>query len=95
MDMGVNSEGFTQSEALTKVMFKVSGNCEQCEEQIFVRIGNRNFRPLVSLLSDPQGFLKTLRVFTSVASAFKIGSVAFYRCKRLTTNSSLQSKHSG
>jgi Cu(I)/Ag(I) efflux system membrane fusion protein len=34
MDMRANSEGFTQSEALTKAMFKVSGNCDLCKERI-------------------------------------------------------------
>lgn len=34
MDMSANSERSTQGEALTKVMFKVSGNCELCKERI-------------------------------------------------------------
>jgi Cu(I)/Ag(I) efflux system membrane fusion protein len=34
MDMSANSEGFTQSEALAKATFKVSGNCDLCKERI-------------------------------------------------------------
>jgi len=34
MEMSPNSEGFTQSEALTKATFKVSGNCDLCKERI-------------------------------------------------------------
>ena len=34
MNMSANSEGFTQSEALTKAMFKVSGSCDLCKERI-------------------------------------------------------------
>jgi len=34
MDITANSESSAQSEAFTKVIFNVSGNCEMCKERI-------------------------------------------------------------